>query len=94
MGRPEVAGKCRKPVTQDGRRHRLRQPDPGSSDSGSPGNFTGNFVLWSFSSLASACTVVVAKNRLPRLKLDRPKNWSKRPSSGFLGFLSSFGAQN
>ena len=34
------------------------------------------------------------RNRLPRLKPDRPKNWSKRPSSGFSGFwdfLSGFG---
>ena len=42
-------------------------------------------------------------NRLPRLKPDRPKNGSKRPSSGFLGFGdfllgfgvgSSLGTQN
>ena len=35
-----------------------------------------------------------ARNRLPRLKLDRPKNGSKRPSSrfsGFWDFLSDFG---
>ena len=34
------------------------------------------------------------RNRLPRLKLDLPKNGSKRPSlrfSGFLDFLSGFG---
>ena len=34
------------------------------------------------------------QNRLPLLKPDRPKNWSKRPSSGFSGFwdfLSGFG---
>ena len=34
------------------------------------------------------------RNRLPRLKLDRPKNGLKRPNSGFSGFgdfLSGFG---
>ena len=34
------------------------------------------------------------RNRLPRLKPDRPKNGSKRPSLGFSGFwdfLSGFG---
>ena len=33
MGLPEVAEKCRKPMTQDGHRHRrrsLRRPDPGA----------------------------------------------------------------
>ena len=31
MGRSEVARKYRKSVTQDGRRRRLRRPDPGAS---------------------------------------------------------------
>ena len=30
------------------------------------------------------------RNRLPRLKPDRPENGSKRPSSGFLGFWDFF----
>ena len=30
------------------------------------------------------------RNRLPRLKPDRPKNGSKRPSSGFSGFFGIF----
>ena len=30
------------------------------------------------------------RNRLPRLKPDRPKNGSKRPSSGFSGFFRIF----
>ena len=37
---------------------------------------------------------VGGRNRLPRLKPDRPKNGSKRPSLGFFGFwdfLSGFG---
>ena len=59
MGRPGVAGKCRKMVTHSGGRRCLRRPDPGTSGGGWPGNFTG-VVVWSSSSLDGACTVVVA----------------------------------
>ena len=46
MGRPEVAEKCIKSVTQDGGHRRLRLPDPGVSGGGWSGNFTGRFVWW------------------------------------------------
>ena len=61
MGHPGVGGKCRKTVTHGGGRSRLRRPDPGASGCGWPGNFTGVVVWSSSSSLADACTVVVAR---------------------------------
>ena len=36
MGWPRVADKCRKTVTHGGGRRRLRRPDLGASDGGSP----------------------------------------------------------
>ena len=79
MGRPGVAEKCRKTVTHGGG----RRPDPGASGGGWPGNFTDVVVLllpgWHVYSGGG-------RNRLPWMKLDRPKNGSKRPNSGFRVF--------
>ena len=44
------------------RRHRLRQPNPGASGCGWPGNFTGKIASSCSSSLASACARVVASD--------------------------------
>ena len=61
MGWPGVAEKSRKTMTHGGGRRRLRWPDPGVFDGGWPRNFAG-VVMWSSSSsLARACTVVVAE---------------------------------
>ena len=59
-GRPGMAKKHQNPTTQSGRRCRFRRLDPSASGCGWPGNFT-DMVIWSSSSsLADACTVVVA----------------------------------
>ena len=55
MGWPEMAEKHKNPTTQVG-----RLPDPCASGGGWPKNFTGVVVWSSTSSLADACTVMVA----------------------------------
>ena len=85
MGRTGVAGKWQNPATQGGGCLRVRRPDPGASGLWLARKFHGD-----------GCQVVAllpgrrlckggGRNRLPRLKPDRPKNGSKRPSSGFTG---------
>ena len=100
MGWPEMAEKHKNPTTQVGGRRSHCGPDPGASDSGWPENLTGVVVLLL---LGQRVYSDGGQNRLPRLKPDRPKNGSKRPSSRFLGFLdfllgfgvgSSLGTQN
>ena len=87
MGWPEMAGKHKNPATQVCGCRRLRRPDPGASGGGWPENFTGVLVLFlHFRRMYSSG----GRNRLPRLKPDRPKNGSKRPSSGFSGFFGIF----
>ena len=88
---PEMDEKHKNPATQVGGRRRLRLPDPGASGGGWPENFTGVVVF--FLPVQSVYSSG-GRNQLPRLKPDRPKNGSKRPSSGFSGFwnfLSGFG---
>ena len=60
MGLLEMAEKHKNPATQVGGRRSLRRPDPGASGGGWPENFTGVVVWSSSSSMASACTVMVA----------------------------------
>ena len=87
MGWPEMAEKHKNPATQVCGYRCLRRPDPGAFDGGWPENFTGVVVL-----LLHLRRVYSSggRNRLPRLKPDRPKNGSKRPSSGFSGFFGIF----
>ena len=61
MGQPKMAGKHKNQATQVCGRRRLCRPDPGASDGGWQGNFTGSCVLMSSSSLDGACIVVVAE---------------------------------
>ena len=79
MGRPRMAGKHQNSATRSGNRRRLCRPDPSASGGGWSRNFT---------SLLPGQRVYSGgrRNRLPRLKLDRPKNGSKRPNSGFQVF--------
>ena len=60
MGRPGMAGKHQNLATQGGGYCLLRQPDPGASDGGWPGNFTCKIASSCSSPLAGACARVVA----------------------------------
>ena len=92
MGRPEMTEKGQNLVTQGGGCRRVRRPDPGAS--GGAVKFYGQdrpvVAILPVRRMYSSG----GRNRLPRLKPDRPKNGSKRPSSGFSGlldFLLGFG---
>ena len=61
MDWPEMAEKHKNPVTQVCGHRRLRQPDPGASGGGWPGNFIAVVIWSSSSSLAGAYTVLVAE---------------------------------
>ena len=60
MGRPGMAEKKENPVTYRGGRCRVRRHDPGASGGGWQGNFTGEVISPSSSSLAGACARGVA----------------------------------
>ena len=60
MAGPGMAEKHKNPVTQGGGRGRLHRPDPGASDGGWPGNFTGKIASPCSSSLVGVCARVVA----------------------------------
>ena len=86
MDRPEMAKKYENPMTHRGGRRRVRRPDPGASGGGWPGNFTGE-VTSPLLLLPGQCVCKGGgRNSLPRPKPVWPKNGSKRPSSGSIGF--------
>ena len=93
MGWPEMAGKSTKlRVTHGGRCRRFASPIPARPAA------VGGEILRPRSSGGGAppCPAWYnsgGRKRLPRLKLNRPKNGLKRPNSGFSGFgdfLSGF----
>ena len=78
MGRPGMAEKQRNPVTQGGRRRRVRQSDPSES-----GSVVAPLPGWSVHQGGG-------RKRLPRPKPVWPENGSKRPNSGSIGFGEFF----
>ena len=84
MGQPEMAEKHKNPATQV---CGLRWLDPGASGDGWPENFYRHLRLDVLLLHGRRVNNSGGGNRLSLLKPDRSKNGSKRPSSGFLGFL-------